>query len=108
MPTRCRPDCTTAHHCVSSGFTMIKEHDCVVLTSDIPAQGLQAGDVGTVVHIHRNGEAYEVEFATFTGQTVAIATVLHSRCRPVGRHDISHVRELQAALSLISLFFARP
>ena len=76
---------------------MILEHDCVVLTSDIPAQGLQAGDVGTVVHVHRNGEAYEVEFATFTGQTVAIATVLHSRCRPVGRHDISHVRELQAA-----------
>ena len=32
-----------AHHCVSSGITMIKEHDCVVLTSDIPAQGLQAG-----------------------------------------------------------------
>jgi uncharacterized protein DUF4926 len=74
---------------------MIKDHDCVVLTSDIPAQGLQAGDVGTVVHIHRSGEAYEVEFATFTGQTVA--TVLHSRCRPIGRHDISHVRELQAA-----------
>ena len=30
---------------------MIEEHDCVVLTSDIPAQGLQAGDVGTVVHV---------------------------------------------------------
>jgi hypothetical protein len=30
---------------------MIKEHDCVALTSDIPAQGLQAGDVGTVVHV---------------------------------------------------------
>ena len=54
---------------------MIVEHDWVVLTSDIPAQGLQAGDVGTVVHIHRNDEAYEVEFATFTGQTVAMATV---------------------------------
>ncbi len=76
---------------------MIKEHDCVVLTSDIPAQGLQAGDVGTVVHIHRNGEAYEVEFVTFTGQTVAIATVLNSRCRPVEQHDMSHVREVQAA-----------
>jgi hypothetical protein len=71
---------------------MIKEHDSIVLTSDIPAQGLRAGDVGTVVHIHRNGEAYEPEFATFTGQTVAIATVLHSRCRSVGRDDISHLR----------------
>ena len=75
---------------------MIKEHDCVVLTSDIPNEGLQAGDVGTVVHIHRNGAAYEVEFITLTGQTVAVATVLPSQLRPVGRRDISHVRELAA------------
>ena len=68
----------------------------MVLTSDIPNEGLQAGDVGTVVHIHRNGAAYEVEFITLTGQTVAVATVLPSQLRPVGRRDISHVRELAA------------
>jgi hypothetical protein len=73
---------------------MIKEHDCVVLTSDIPDGGLQAGDVGTVVHIHRDGAAYEVEFLTLTGQTVAVATVLPSQLRPISRRDISHVREL--------------
>jgi hypothetical protein len=73
---------------------MIKEHDCVVLTSDLPAEGLQAGDVGTVFHIHRNGAAYEVEFITLTGQTVAVATVLPTQLRPVGQRDISHVREL--------------
>ena len=75
---------------------MINEHDCVVLTSDIPDDGLQAGDVGTVVHIHRNGAAYEVEFITLTGQTVAVATVLPTQLRPVGRRDITHVRELAA------------
>ena len=26
---------------------MIKEHDCVVLTTNIPDEGLEAGDVGT-------------------------------------------------------------
>jgi hypothetical protein len=31
----------------------IKEHDCVVLTADLPEEGLKVGDVGTVVHIHR-------------------------------------------------------
>lgn len=72
------------------------EHDCVVLTRDIPEEGLQAGDVGTVVHIHRNGEAYEVEFTTLTGQTVAVATLLPPQLRPVTGRDISHVRELQA------------
>jgi len=75
---------------------MIKEHDCVVLTSDLPEEGLQAGDVGTVVYIHRNGAAYEVEFITLTGQTVAVATVLPNQLRPVGRRDITHVRELAA------------
>ena len=47
----------------------IKEHDCAVLTADLPKEGLKAGDVGTVVHIHKGGSAYEVEFMTFAGKT---------------------------------------
>jgi hypothetical protein len=73
---------------------MIKEHDCVVLTQDIPDESLEAGDVGTVVHIHRDAVAYEVEFITLTGQTVAVATVLASQLRPVSQRDLTHVREL--------------
>jgi len=49
-----RPNGTTAYHCVSFGGIMINEHDCVVLTSDLPSEGLLSGDVGTVVHIHGN------------------------------------------------------
>ena len=76
---------------------MIKEHDCVVLTTDLPAEKLEAGDVGTVVHLHNGGVAYEVEFMTLDGHTVAVATVARSQVRPVTRRDISHVRELHAA-----------
>ena len=75
---------------------MIREHDCVVLTQDIPDDGLRAGDVGTVVHIHGDAAAYEVEFMTLTGQTVAVATVLPSQLRPVSPRDLTHVRELAA------------
>ncbi len=75
----------------------ILEHDCVVLTANLPGEDLQAGDVGTVVHIHRDGAAYEVEFMTLTGQTVAIATVLPTQLRPVSKRDVTHVRELSAA-----------
>jgi len=53
----------------------INEHDCVVLTADLPKEGLKAGDVGTVVHVHGNGVAYEVEFMTFSGKTIAVTTV---------------------------------
>ena len=74
-----------------------REHDCVVLTADLPAENLQAGDVGTVVHIHGDGTAYVVEFMTLTGQTVAVATVLPTQLRPVSKRDVTHVRELSAA-----------
>lgn len=76
---------------------MIQEHDYVALTQDLPAEGLYAGDVGTVVHIHRGGTAYEVEFMTLTGQTIAVATVDSSKLRPVNSRDVSHVRELAGA-----------
>ncbi len=67
-----------------------------MLTADIPDDGLQARDVGTVVHIHRDGKAYEVDFVTLTGQTIAVATVWASRLRLVSGRDHSHVRELAA------------
>jgi hypothetical protein len=72
----------------------IKEHDCVVLTKNLPEESLEAGDVGTVVHIHKDGAAYEVEFVTLAGRTVAVATVEASQLRPVSHRDLSHVREL--------------
>ena len=76
---------------------MIKEHDCVVLTTNVPADGLEAGDMGTVVHIHKGGVAYEVEFMTLTGETVAIVTLEASQVRPLTRRDLAHTRELVAA-----------
>jgi hypothetical protein len=76
---------------------MIKEHERIVLKVAIPAEGLEAGDVGTVVHIYRDKLAYEVEFFTFAGETITVATVDAANVRPVGKRDISHVRELQAA-----------
>jgi hypothetical protein len=82
---------------LSFGRVNIQEHERVVLTADIPADGLEAGDVGTVVHIHRGGEAYEVEFMTLAGDTLAVATVLASQCRMASKRDVSHVRELVAA-----------
>jgi hypothetical protein len=76
---------------------MINEHDRIVLTASVPAAGLEAGDVGTVVHIYRDGLAYEVEFTTLKGATAAVATVEKSALRPVHKREITHSRELQAA-----------
>lgn len=74
---------------------MINEHDRVVLTKTLPNEGLEAGDVGTVAHVYKDGEAYEVEFLTLDGRTAAVATVEASQVRPVTGSEINHVRELQ-------------
>ncbi|MCP4266253.1 MAG: DUF4926 domain-containing protein [Candidatus Brocadiaceae bacterium] len=76
---------------------MIKEHDRIVLLKNIQEHDLQTGDVGTVVHIHRQGKAFEVEFMTLDGGTVAVATLISSQIRAVSKRDITHVRELSAS-----------
>jgi hypothetical protein len=76
---------------------MIQEHDRVVLTRDIPGEDLVGGDVGTVVHVHADGMAFEVEFMALDGQTAAVATVEASAVRPVTGREITHSRELRAS-----------
>jgi hypothetical protein len=71
---------------------MIKQLDPVVLTEDLPAEGLEAGDVGWIVMIHEGGAGYEVEFVTLTGETVSVATVAANAIRPVARKEIAHAR----------------
>ena len=75
---------------------MLKEHDRIVLTDAVADPGLKAGDVGTIVHAHRDGEAFEVEFLTLDGHTAAMATVPSSQVRPVTGADITHARDLRA------------
>lgn len=75
---------------------MPKEHERVILTTQVPAEGLEAGDVGTVVHVYADGQAYEVEFVALDGHTKAVVTLEPSQVRPVTRRDMTHAREIQA------------
>ena len=75
---------------------MINELERVVLTEPVPKECLETGDVGTVVHVYGDGQAFEVEFTTLDGQTAAVVTVEASQVRPVGRREITHARELAA------------
>jgi hypothetical protein len=76
---------------------MIKEHDRIVLTEPVPPEGVEVGDVGTVVHIYADGNAFEVEFTTLDRRTAAVATVEAVAVRPVTGHEITHSRELTRA-----------
>ena len=73
---------------------MIKELDSVVLVRDMPEYGLKRGDVGTVVHVYGQAEAFEVEFVSGEGTTVAVVTLGREDVRPMQSREILHVRPL--------------
>ena len=75
---------------------MLKEHSRIVLTVSLPANGLVAGDVGTVVHMYDDGKAYEVEFFTLDGHTADVVTVEANQIRAVTRQEMVHSRPLAA------------
>ncbi|CAM3735973.1 DUF4926 domain-containing protein [Polaromonas hydrogenivorans] len=52
---------------------MLNEHTQVVLVRPVP--GLKPGDVGVVVHVHGQGQAYEVEFMSPEGRTLSVQTL---------------------------------
>ena len=76
---------------------MLSEHETVVLTQDVPEAGLEAGDLGTVVHVHEQGAAYEVEFMTLAGETLAVVTLQPAQVRPIHARDVARVREVTQA-----------
>ena len=97
---------------------MFKELDAIVLTTEIPSdrtwevppgspliengklrKGLKAGDIGTIVYMQGNGEAFDVEFLESGGYTVALATVWASQTRLATSKDIANYRFSMKALA---------
>jgi len=74
---------------------MIKELDSVVLSRDFAEHGLKRGDIGAVVHCYKGGEAFEVEFITGQGRTVAVVTLKMGDVRLMRDKEILHARKLQ-------------
>ena len=73
----------------------------VVLTEDLPAEGLRVGDVGVIVeHYAANGdvaEGYELEFFSAGGQTVAVVSVPATAVRLAQADEILSARSLARA-----------
>ena len=76
---------------------MFQEHAQVVLASPLPALGLEPGDVGVIVHVHAHGTAYEVEFMSLDGHTIAVQTLQAGQLRAVSASAVPHERVRAAA-----------
>jgi len=73
---------------------MIRELDAVVLAHDINEYGLKEGDIGAVVHCYSDSNAFEVEFVTAEGRTIAVLTLTLNDIRLMSNKEILHVREI--------------
>lgn len=73
---------------------MLEELNSVVLKDDLTEAGLQPGDIGTIVLVHQGGKAYEVEFMTLEGKTIAVVTLRADQVRAIGPNEIAHVRQV--------------
>jgi len=72
----------------------------VILTADLPDQGLRAGDVGTLVERHivpGKEQGCSVEFFDMTGRTVAVVTLPCSYFRAPTAADRPSTRTLSGA-----------
>jgi len=76
---------------------MIRELASIVITRNIPEHGLRRGDIGAVVHCYKDGAAFEVEFVTGKGDTVAVITRESKDVRRMYPNEILHARETKAA-----------
>ena len=52
-----------------------KLFDVVALRTDLPEENLFNGQVGTIVEVYNNGEAFEVEFVDRNGHTYGLLTL---------------------------------
>ena len=76
---------------------MISELDIIALTHDIARNDLKQGDIGAVVHCYKDDDAFEVEFVSVDGKTIALLTLNREDIRPLGgreTREVLHVREL--------------
>ena len=76
---------------------MFEEYEQIVLTADVvgdEGEELKAGDVGAILYIHPNDEAFVVEFISLDGETAVIATVRASQARAVTGTDFTHARTI--------------
>jgi hypothetical protein len=71
----------------------IKNFDRIILTVNLPKEGLTVGDVGIVVDTYEGGKVFEVEFMTLDGSnTIAVVTLENTQIRAIPARMLMHTR----------------
>ena len=85
----------------------MNEHDTVVLKKSLPDYGLEAGDIGAIVHVYQQGAAFEVEFVSGDGSTLALTTLVSADIRPISAGEVPTSASLWRSIRFIVLHSLR-
>ena len=55
-----------------------------------------------MVHVCENGKAFEIEFVTGEGHTVAVVTLEREDIRAMNRDEILHVRAFDSGIGILN------
>lgn len=72
---------------------MLRKFELVVLAEDVINRKLKAGDVGIIATVLGEAKAYEVEFVTYTGETLAVETLMPHQIRSIRASEIMTARD---------------
>jgi hypothetical protein len=69
----------------------IKLFDSVALLEDLPEENLRRGQVGAIVEIYNDGEAFEVEFVDTNGHTYGLLALRPEQLMLLHREAIDKI-----------------
>lgn len=69
----------------------IELFDTVALLEDLPEENLWRGQVGAVVEVYNDGEAFEVEFVDTNGQTYGLLALRSEQLMLLRRESIEKI-----------------
>lgn len=76
----------------------LREHQRFVLTEDVPEEGLEAGDLGTVVMVHSDHDppGYTGEFTYLDGRTRTIVGLYEHQVRQAKGDEVARAMPVKA------------
>ena len=69
----------------------LKQYDVVALMVDLPEENLWRGQVGAIVEIYNDGEAFEVEFVDTNGKTYGLLALRPEQIMLLRRESLEKI-----------------
>ena len=72
---------------------MISKNDKIILNINIPEHHLLKGDLGEVIFVHNEGEAFDIEFRNIAGEIIIVIKLLPAQFQKINIIKIPQIKK---------------